>query len=123
MIPFLGIGLSMLSFLALAGMAARALVSGVPFPGFGTIVCLMLMLFGLLFLMLGIVTEYIGMTYVEARHRPPFIVSRRHGFQPGDAAGPIFAPSASPDPSAQDVSATVVPTDRKSIPGRRPTLA
>ncbi|MGQ0823975.1 MAG: glycosyltransferase family 2 protein [Actinomycetota bacterium] len=78
-IPLLGAGLSMLSFVALGGMVVRAFVWGVPFPGFGTIVSLMLLLFGFLFLLLGVVSEYIGMIFEESRQRPGYLIRQRHG--------------------------------------------
>ena len=39
-----------------------------------------LLLFGLLFLMLGMLAEYIGMIFDETRARPPFVVRRVEGF-------------------------------------------
>jgi dolichol-phosphate mannosyltransferase len=64
---------------ALAGIVFRALVFGVPFPGFGTIASLLLLLFGFLFLFLGIVSEYVGMTFNEVRARPSFVVRAKDG--------------------------------------------
>ena len=77
-IPVFGIGLSSLSFAALMAMVIRAIFFGVPFPGFGTIVSLSLLLFGFLFLMLGVVSEYVGMIFSEVRQRPAFIVRHLH---------------------------------------------
>ena len=59
-------------------MVIRAIFFGVPFPGFGTIVSLSLLLFGFLFLMLGVVSEYVGMIFSEVRQRPAFIVRHLH---------------------------------------------
>ena len=78
MIPILGIMLSMLSFVGLVLNAIRAIWEGVPAPGFGTITSLILLLFGLLFLMLSVLAEYIGMIYIETRARPAFIERREH---------------------------------------------
>lgn len=87
-IPVFGAALSALSFVALLGIVVRALFFGVPFPGFGTIVSLMLLLFGFLFLMLGVVSEYIGMIFQEARNRPLFLVARTEGVdEDSDATG------------------------------------
>jgi dolichol-phosphate mannosyltransferase len=79
-IPIFGFLLSALSFVALAGIVIRALFFGVPFPGFGTIASLILLLFGFLFLFLGIVSEYVGMTFNEVRARPSFVVRTTQGF-------------------------------------------
>ena len=73
-IPVLGVVLSMISFLSIGLGAIRAFYDGVPFPGFGTITSLILLMFGLLFLMLSVIAEYVGMIYTETRSRPPFII-------------------------------------------------
>ena len=66
-------------------MIVRSVFFGVPFPGFGTIVALQLLLFGFLFLLLGILGEYIGMIYEESRARPHFLLRQTHGIEAGDA--------------------------------------
>ena len=83
-IPFFGAACAVFSFVILAGVVVRAYVHGVPFDGFGTITGLMLMLFGFLFLLLGLVSEYVGMIYNETRRRPSFIVRATHGFERSD---------------------------------------
>ena len=75
-IPILGILLSALSFISIILGAVQAVFRGVPFPGFGTITSLILLMFGLLFLMLSVIAEYVGMIYTETRSRPPFIIKR-----------------------------------------------
>jgi dolichol-phosphate mannosyltransferase len=63
----------MISFLGVVVISLRAFVFGVPFPGWGTLVCINLLIFGFLFLGLSIVAEYVGMTFGEVRGRPAFI--------------------------------------------------
>ena len=75
-IPVIGIVLSVLSFISIGFGALQAVFRGVPFPGFGTITSLILLMFGLLFLMLSVIAEYVGMIYTETRSRPPFIIKR-----------------------------------------------
>ena len=75
-IPIVGILLSLLSFVSIVLGAVQAVFRGVPFPGFGTITSLILLMFGLLFLMLSVIAEYVGMIYTETRSRPPFIIKR-----------------------------------------------
>lgn len=72
-IPIVGLSLAALTFLSLVLNVLRAFIEGVPFPGFGTITSLILGLFGLLFILLSVLAEYIGMIYVETRSRPPFV--------------------------------------------------
>lgn len=79
-IPIFGLALSSFSFVLLAAFVVRWFVAGVPFGGFGTIVALMLLLFGLLFLLLGMLSEYVGIIYKEVRNRPSFIARETVGF-------------------------------------------
>lgn len=81
-IPLVGGALGFVSFIALAVYAARAVFFGVPFAGFGTLVSLNLLLFGFLFLLLGLISEYVGMVYEEVRGRPTFVVRETHGLEP-----------------------------------------
>jgi dolichol-phosphate mannosyltransferase len=53
---------------------------GVPFAGFGTIVALILLGIGLQSLMIGILSEYVGLIYEESKARPNFIISEKHNF-------------------------------------------
>jgi dolichol-phosphate mannosyltransferase len=78
-IPMFGLTLSGLTFALLLSFVVRWFLYGVPFGGFGTIVALVLLMFALLFLFLGIVTEYIGIIYEEVRNRPLFIASETFG--------------------------------------------
>ena len=64
------------SLIALIIGVIRTFIDGVPSPGFGTITSLILLMFGLLFLLLSVLAEYIGMIYIEARSRPTYIVKR-----------------------------------------------
>lgn len=81
-IPIFGLSLSLLSFLGLVFSMVRALVFGVPFAGFGTIISLVFLMFGLLFLMLSVLAEYTGMIYLEARGRPSFVEKRDRSIRP-----------------------------------------
>jgi dolichol-phosphate mannosyltransferase len=74
LIPIAGLILSGISFIALIFGVIRAFIDGVPSPGFGTITSLILLMFGILFLLLSVLAEYIGMIYTETRARPTFIL-------------------------------------------------
>ena len=67
------------SIFTLIGLAIKWIAFGVPFSGFGTIVALLLAAFGLLSLMIGIVSEYVGLIYEEVKRRPNFVVSETIG--------------------------------------------
>lgn len=67
------------SVIALLTLVIKWVFFGVPFSGFGTIVALLLAAFGLLSLMIGIVSEYVGLIYEEVKKRPNFVVSETIG--------------------------------------------
>ena len=75
LITISGIVLSALSFLALLPLAIIWVLWGVPFAGFGTMVSLFLLVLGFISLMLGILSEYVGLIYEEVKARPNFIIS------------------------------------------------
>lgn len=78
-IPTFGLLLAALSFTLLIAEVVRAAFFGVPFDGFGTIVVMMLLLFGFLFVFLWMIAEYVGMIFEQVRARPTFIVAKTHG--------------------------------------------
>lgn len=87
LITLTGLAVSILSFLLLAWTITKAVLWGVPFEGYGTIMTVMLLMFGILFTMLGIVSEYVGLIYEEVKQRPNYIVSKTHGLTAaGDAS-------------------------------------
>lgn len=75
LISILGIFFSAISLIAIIPLAFLWFERGVPFAGFGTIISLILLTFGLLTLMLGIVSEYTALIYEEVKQRPNFVVS------------------------------------------------
>lgn len=81
LITLLGVTLSISSFLILLGLIVTWLTRGVPFAGFGTIVTLVIFLFGVIAFMIGILSEYVGLIYEEVKGRPNFIVSRTLGIK------------------------------------------
>jgi len=85
LISLFGAALSLLSFIVLVALSLRFLFLGVPFAGFGTIVGLILLLFGFLFTMLGIVSEYVGLIYEEVKQRPNYVVRETHGLEDAGA--------------------------------------
>jgi len=80
LISIFGMVLSVLSVLALIALTASFFIWGVPFAGFGSIVCTVILMFGFLFTMLGILSEYIGLIYEEVKQRPNFVVRATIGF-------------------------------------------
>ena len=79
LITLTGVALSVTSFISLVGFSIFWIFAGVPFAGFGTIVSLVVLAFGVLNFMLGIIAEYLGLIYEEVNGRPNVIVSEMLG--------------------------------------------
>jgi len=101
LMPVIGLGLFLASVASLVALAVDWLVAGVPFPGFGTIVSLIVMLFGILFCFLSVIGFYIGLIYEEVRGRPNYIPRRTLGLardvqatRPGDPCSEVASPVA-----------------------------
>ena len=74
-----GLLISFGAFLAVIILTIRWFTVGVPFAGFGTIVSLLLLAFGGLAFMMGILSEYVGLIYEEVKQRPNYVVRDRLG--------------------------------------------
>jgi glycosyltransferase involved in cell wall biosynthesis len=79
-ITVLGVVSSLIAILVLGTLTIRFFTDGVPFDGFGTIVGLNLLGFALISMSIGILGEYIALTYQEAKKRPHFVVRESVGF-------------------------------------------
>lgn len=75
LITIFGVSVSFISFFSIPILAGIWITKGVPFAGFGTLVASSLLLFGITYLILGVISEYIGLIYEEVKARPNFIVS------------------------------------------------
>jgi glycosyltransferase involved in cell wall biosynthesis len=83
---YLGGAVTMLSFAYVIFLIATTLVEGVTVPGYITIVAAVLGIGGLQLLFLGVIGEYVGRIYYEAKQRPHFIVAETsHVTEPPNA--------------------------------------
>ncbi len=80
LITYLGVTVSTGSFIFLIYTIITAFTKGVPFSGYGTLVSIMAFMFGVLFLILGVISEYISFIHEEVKQRPNFIIRRKIGF-------------------------------------------
>lgn len=76
-VSYLGITITIISFIMIIFYLVLFLIEGRVAPGITSIILLMLFLFGVLFFILGIISEYIARIYEEAKHRPEFIVKSK----------------------------------------------
>lgn len=74
----IGFATAAISFLYLAYALIVRLQGGVP-PGWASIVSATAFLFGVQFVLIGLLGEYIGRIHLATKHRPPFVVDRTTG--------------------------------------------
>lgn len=74
----LGIITCAISFIMLVLVVAKTLIWGESITGFPTIVSLIMMLGGANLLCIGILGQYISKLYLEAKHRPKYIIAEKN---------------------------------------------
>lgn len=79
LISMTGIGIACLGFIAAFAVFIHRLTSETAYPGWASIIFLLLFLNGLTMLMLGIIGEYVWRIYNQAKGRPAYIISEKHG--------------------------------------------
>ncbi len=75
-----GLFISIISFLYLIAIIIKIIIKGVATIGYSPITCIILFLGGIHLIFIGILGEYLGKTYNEAKNRPIFISKRKLGF-------------------------------------------
>jgi dolichol-phosphate mannosyltransferase len=76
---YIGILTSILAFTEMAYAIFMRLFTATAVPGWASGVAIVSFLFGILFILLGLIGEYIGQILIEVRRRPRFLVSERIG--------------------------------------------
>lgn len=71
---YLGMILTIVSFIAIIVEVIRALVFGDPVAGWPSLVCIITFIGGIELFCMGIMGHYIAKTYMEVKHRPHYIV-------------------------------------------------
>lgn len=78
-VTILGFALSLISFSMIILQIALYVIYGRGAPGISTLVILISFLFGMLFLILGVIGEYLSRIYDEVKQRPNFIIKNKYG--------------------------------------------
>ena len=79
LVTLLGFALSVVSFMLIIYQLSLYIVVGRGEPGISTIVVVLGFLFGMLFLILGVMGEYLARIYDEVKQRPNFIIRNKIG--------------------------------------------
>lgn len=80
LVTVLGLVLSSFSFLFLAWQLISTVFMGSSAEGYLTIICTILLMFGFLFLVLGVIGEYLARIFDEVKARPLYVVKDTLGF-------------------------------------------
>ena len=75
-IATVGVIFSLLSLIGIIMVIHEKVTVGTPILGYASMMCILLFGFGLVFIMLAVLGEYIWRALEEARNRPPFIIDR-----------------------------------------------
>ncbi|MDP2644878.1 MAG: glycosyltransferase family 2 protein [Desulfobacterales bacterium] len=78
---FIGIITSLLAFGEMVYAIAVKIFTDTATPGWASAVSIVSFLFGILFILLGIVGEYVGSILIEVRRRPRFLITEQVGIQ------------------------------------------
>ncbi len=73
---YIGLVVSLSSFLFALFIAVRVLISGIDVPGYASIMVAVTFLGGLQLIGIGVLGEYMGRTYIESKRRPIYIVRK-----------------------------------------------
>jgi hypothetical protein len=70
-----GIAASILGFIYAAFLTVRTIIFGVDVPGYASIMVVTMFLGGMQLICLGLIGEYLGRLYIEAKGRPLYIIA------------------------------------------------
>jgi dolichol-phosphate mannosyltransferase len=96
----LGISASALSFLGVAYAIVGKLMENDAIPGWASTIAIISVLFGVLFVFLAILAEYIGRILIEARGRPRFLI---RDTTPQANSGSVTLHKNSAQPTVQEI--------------------
>lgn len=80
---YLGLIISMTSFLYAGFLFFRTLIHGIDVPGYASMMVVILFIGGVQLITLGIFGEYIGRIFEEVKKRPLYLVRESYGFRRG----------------------------------------
>ena len=81
---YVGLTVSLLSFVYASFLVFRTLVFGVDLPGYASLMVVILFLGGIQLISLGVIGEYLGRVFIEVKQRPVYLVNRVHQFASDD---------------------------------------
>ena len=74
-----GIGMTFIAFIMMVIVIVRRLCFGDPVAGWASTMCVIIFIGAIQLFSMGIMGQYIAKTYIEAKHRPHYIVAESNG--------------------------------------------
>jgi glycosyltransferase involved in cell wall biosynthesis len=74
---YLGLVIALLAFVYAVFIIARTLALGIDIPGYASLLVVVLFLGGIQMIGIGVIGEYVGRIYLEAKQRPVYVVRER----------------------------------------------
>jgi glycosyltransferase involved in cell wall biosynthesis len=93
---YLGLGLASAALAYMLVIILRTLIHGIDVPGYPSLAAMLLFFSGMNMIGLGILGEYVGRLFVEAKQRPQYLVRDVIGFDPDDQSQPVLAEGTAP---------------------------
>ncbi len=81
---YAGAAVALIAFLYAAFLIIRTIVLGIDVPGYASLMVVILFLGGVQLISLGVIGEYLGRLYHEAKQRPTYLVGRTYGLGKDD---------------------------------------
>lgn len=75
---YIGLFVATLTFAYIVFIVARVLIAGVDVPGYASLLVAILFMGSLQLIGIGVLGEYIGRLYIEAKQRPHYIIKKIH---------------------------------------------
>ena len=79
----MGLGLALAALAYMVVIILRTLIHGIDVPGYASLAAMLLFFSGMNMIGLGILGEYVGRVFVEAKQRPHYLVQDLIGFDLG----------------------------------------
>lgn len=90
---YLGLGLSTAALTYMLVIVLRTLIHGIDVPGYASLAAMLLFFSGMNMIGLGILGEYVGRIFVEAKQRPQYLVRDLIGFDATPDDRPVLVPT------------------------------
>jgi glycosyltransferase involved in cell wall biosynthesis len=90
---YLGVGVALAALTYMLVIVLQTLIHGIEVPGYASLAAMLLFFSGMNMIGLGILGEYVGRVFVEAKRRPQYLVRDAIGFGSAPYDKPVLVPA------------------------------